>query len=134
MNNTNTPVAEVKVQIRTSPGGEWTDSVDFDPITVPVELTVNDLPHSTDPFNPTVIALSDGIIDAESSFSEHQASMMTDYRLVWSATGELVHALCPVCDDDFIISEGAPGDEFNEGYDAVFCGCDPADSVPEAND
>lgn len=110
------PMAEAKVQFREVGTTEWRDSLDFDPIMIPVESEL-----TTDVFNSTVIAISDAMISAEID------NGLTDYRLVWSDTEIDVKGLCPVCDDVFPVGEGAPGDELNEGYDAVFCGCDPAD-------
>jgi hypothetical protein len=126
MNDTKVhPMAEAKVQVRpfvSPPTGEWHDSLDFDPIMLPVELD-----GLTDAFSPVVISLMDAIIDADSAFSEHRTEAMFEYSVVWSESGHTVKAVCPVCDDVFPLAEGAPGDELNEGYDAVFCGCDPKD-------
>lgn len=121
MNNTPThPMAEAKVQIRTI-GGDWRDSLDFDPLMIPVEdFDASTVPYLTDPFNSTVIGLVDTLIGMD-------CDATTEYNLVWSDSGFSVKANCPVCDDVFPVAEGAPGDELNEGYDAVFCGCDPAD-------
>lgn len=121
MNNTNTPQAEAKVQVRTV-GEDWCDSLDFDPIMIPVESD-----GLTDAFDANVYALTGVILDIEAGFSEHRTDQMTEYNLVWSASGATVKALCPVCDDVFPVAEGAPGDELNEGYDAVWCGCDPTE-------
>lgn len=112
------PYAEAKVQVRTVGETEWRDSLDFDPVEIPVEST-----DTTDVFNEHVIKLIDAILEAD---VEHPTQVL-DYNVVWSETGHTVKGLCPVCDDVFPIAEGAPGDELNEGYDAVFCGCDPAD-------
>lgn len=114
MNNINTPQVEAKVQIRTD-GGDWRDSMDFDPVMIPVESD-----GLTDAFDATVIGLVDTLIGMD-------CDATTEYNLVWSDSGFSVKANCPVCDDVFPVAEGAPGDELNEGYDAVFCGCDPAD-------
>lgn len=122
MNNTNTPQAEVKIQVR-QVGGDWRDSLDFDPIMIPVESD-----GLTDAFDRNVYALTGAILEIEAGFSERRTDQMTEYNLVWSDSGATVKALCPVCDDVFPVAEGAPGDELNEGYDAVFCGCDPKDS------
>lgn len=128
MNNTKVhPMAEVKVQVREM-GGDWRDSLDFDPIVIPVEdfPASAGVPYLTDPFNSTVIGLVDAILRADLE----SPSLMQDreYNVVWSDSGFSVKANCPVCDDVFPIAEGAPGDELNEGYDAVFCGCDPDDN------
>jgi hypothetical protein len=118
--NTNTPEAEAKVQVRVY-GGEWRDSPDFEPVMIPVEdFEASTVPYLTDSFNSNVIGLVDALISLDCPGD-------TEYNLVWSDSGFSVKANCPVCDDVFPVAEGAPGDELNEGYDAVFCGCDPAD-------
>jgi hypothetical protein len=121
MHNTITPDAEVKVQIREMGSDIWRDSIDMDPIMVPVEMRdANGELWLTDVFATNVIRLINAIISADDSGN-------LEYNVVWSETGRTVSGNCPVCDDAFAIAEGAPGDELNEGYDAVFCGCDPAD-------
>lgn len=112
MNNTLThPMAEAKVQVW---DGEtpWRDSLDFDPMMIPMEAD-----GLTDAFNSSVYALSGALIDMDGAAT-------LEYNLVWSDSGATVKAVCPVCDDVFPVAEGAPGDELNEGYDAVWCGCD----------
>lgn len=115
------PMAEAKVQIHTH-GEGWRDSLDFDPVMIPVEDV-----HLTDAFNSTVIGLVEAITSVDSARNT-KGMPDIEYNLVWSATGNTVKANCPVCDDVFPVAEGEPGDEFNEGYDAVWCGgCEPVD-------
>jgi hypothetical protein len=125
MNDTKVhPMAEAKVQVRpinSQSRDEWRDSIDFDPIMLPVELD-----GLTDAFSPVVIGLVDAIIEADTP-AVGTSSPTFEYNVVWSESGHTVKANCPVCDDVFPLAEGAPGDELNEGYDAVFCGCDPED-------
>src|SRR5262245_14203034 len=124
--NTNTPTAEAKVMVRTLPDGEWRDALDFDPVEIPVEaFPAATGPYLTDVFNSTVYGLVDALMEAECGVGTEPS---LEYNLVWSDNGYSVKGTCPVCDDVFCVAEGAPGDELNEGYDAVFCGCDPADT------
>jgi hypothetical protein len=119
--------AEAKVQVRVG-DGPWTDALDFDPVMIPVEdFEASDVPYLTDSFDGTVIGLVSALIDADALYSEHLTDEMREYNLVWSDSGFSVKANCPVCDDVFPVAEGAPGDELNEGFDAVFCGCDAVD-------
>lgn len=123
----NTPSAEAKIQVRdyddtAKTWGAWRDSLDFDPIDIPVEDRGEDgTPLTTDVFNSSVIAVVDALLEVD-------ADVNREYRLVWSDREHPVKGTCPVCDDVFPVGEGAPGDELNEGYDAVWCGCDPADA------
>lgn len=111
--------ATIMVRTRTDAGwSTWTPSLDMDPINIP-DLGA----WTTDPFNEAVYNLVDAIIAADSM----NASPNMETTLAWSESGRVVTAVCPVCDSIFPVAEGAPGDELNEGYDAVFCGCDPAD-------
>lgn len=120
------PTAEAKVLIRNFGSSDWRDCLEIDPVSIPVES--RDL-MTTDVFNSTVIALVDAVIEAEmdeTGFGPKDPSY--DYTIVWSATGREVKGVCPRCDEIFPIAEGVPGDELNEGYDAVWCGgCDPED-------
>lgn len=119
--NSPLPAAEAKIQFRPA-GGVWRDSIDLDPTTLPVEVTGRGgEPLATDVFDSRVIDIVDALIvmDLEADGPS--------YRLVWSVNGHDVRGTCPVCDDVFIVAEGVPGDELNEGYEAVCCGCDPED-------
>jgi hypothetical protein len=98
-------------------GNDYVPSVDVDPISLPTE---ND--GLADVFDADLLGLMDGICAWE-SFDTHST-----YRLVWSDDRSPVRGLCPVCDDVFEVSEGFPGDELNEGHNAVCCGCDPRDA------
>jgi hypothetical protein len=124
-------MAEAKVRVREMNGGDWRDSLSFDPVMIPVEESMADgEPYMTDVFDATVIGLVDAIIAADMFPMSHPLpadSPSLEFDVVWSGNGRSVKGNCPVCDDVFPIAEGAPGDELNEGYDAVFCGCDPAD-------
>lgn len=117
------PIAEAKVQVRNFGTDTWRDSLDFDPVMIPVESL-----DTTDVFNSNVIGLVNAVMEAEINANDFSGAMPNyEYQVVWSATNHPVKGVCPVCDDVFPITEGAPGDELNEGYDAVFCGCDPED-------
>jgi uncharacterized Zn-finger protein len=121
-----TPTAESKVVVRdrnplTKEWSPWRDSFEFDPITLPVEdHNATRTPVLTDTFHSNVIAVVDALVAADQDPN-------VEHQLVWSDSGKTVKGTCPVCDAVFSVSEGYPGDELNEGYDAVFCGCDPAD-------
>lgn len=121
------PKAEAKVQVRDYHTAQktwtpWRDSFNFDPMEIPVEdRDENGTPLTTDVFNSSVFALAGAMLEVDDR-------VMRQYRLVWSDTEYPVKGTCPVCDDVFVVHEGAPGDELNEGYDAVWCGCDPADA------
>jgi hypothetical protein len=91
-------------------------AVDVDPINLPVDAS-----GMADVFDPSLVGLMDAICAWESFDTD------ATYHLVWSSDRTPVRGVCPVCDDVFPVSEGMPGDELNEGYDAVCCGCDPRD-------
>jgi len=114
--------AEAKVVVCDFGTDNWRDALDFDPVMIPVESL-----DTTDVFDSNVIGLMNGLIEAEIEGSGPSGKGPM-YGLVWSATGHPVKGVCPVCDDVFPVSDGAPGDELNEGYDAVCCGCDPRDN------
>lgn len=121
MNDTKVhPMAEAKVRVRTMGSLEWRDSLDFDPVMLSVESG-----WLADAFSPVVIGLVDSVITADTYVCAPAVQTTLEYNVVWSDSGETVKAVCPVCDRVFPIAEGAPGDEWNEGYNAVFCGCDP---------
>lgn len=105
--NENTPVKESKVQVRKEAG--WTDSIDFDPIMLAV-----DHGGMADVFANEVIAVTTAICGL---YNEQ------DYRLVWSDSLRRVFGVCPSCDTEFPVDEGGAGDELNEGFIAVWCGC-----------
>lgn len=118
--------AEAKVQVRdydtdTRAWGPWRDSLDFDPMEIPIEdAGQGGTPLTTDVFDSTVITVVGALMEVDQDVNR-------EYTLVWSASQHPIKGTCPVCDDVFPVAEGAPGDELNEGYDAVWCGCDPAD-------
>lgn len=105
---------------------EWRDCLDIDPIEIPVESPDLD---TTDVYNKRVMDLVSAVMDADSAFSEHRTNRMQEYDIVWTETNRSVKGVCPCCDDVFPIAEGAPGDTLNEGFDAVWCGCE--DDSPE---
>jgi hypothetical protein len=111
------PKAEAKVVFRIAPTEPWRDSVDFDPITIPVEDV-----HMTDVFDEGLVCLAEAIVDAEC-----EALIPWEYMLVWSADDQPVKGTCPVCDQVFIVSEGFPHDVPDGagpfGPRAVQCGC-----------
>lgn len=111
--NHNTPTREATVMLVVGKA-DWTIVPNVDLIVLPVDCSA-----LADVFDSGLIGLVDALItwDALDSTGE--------YVLVWSGTHEMVKGVCPVCDDVFPVSEGFPGDELNEGYDAVCCGCDP---------
>jgi len=118
--NARLPEAEAKVVVREFGTEDWRDSLDFDPIMLPVES-----PETTDVFYGPLMDLMHTMIEHETQ--EFRIPTSPEYGLVWSDTGHPVKGVCPVCDDIFPVSDGAPGDELNEGYEAVCCGCDPRD-------
>lgn len=132
MNNLNTRTAEAKIQVRIGDtDSEWCDSLDFDPINIPVEDSdpKDGIPLVTDAFDATVIGLLDAMIAADTlPMNDPQSRVPFDYNIVWSGSGRSVKAVCPVCDDVFILSEGCLPDTDLPDLDAVSCGCDPADS------
>lgn len=117
----NTPTREAKVMMVTT--GGMVNFMEIDPIDLPVDSA-----GLADVFHPGLIGLMDALLDADAAFSEHQTNTMAEYVLVWSDDETMVKGTCPVCDDFFPVSEGFPGDELNEGYEAVCCGCDPDDN------
>jgi len=112
--NAHLPKAEAKVVVRNLGEDTWRDSMDFDPITLPVENA--DL-LTTDVYDSGVMRLVDAIIEAET-----ETPLTLEYMLVWCATGRAVKGVCPICDDIFIVSEGFTNDTF-DGNAAVQCGC-----------
>lgn len=92
-------------------------SLDFDPITLPVEMSGHGL--MVDVFNADVMRLIDSVIELET----RPDSLDFTYSLVWSDGYSDVRGMCPLCDQPFPVVEGAPGDEHNEGVRAVTCGC-----------
>lgn len=117
--NARLPQAEAKVVVRDFGTEIWRDSTDFDPIMLPIES-----PETTDVFYGPLMDLMSSLIDAEVGAAEWPSTKRPVYGLVWSDTNHAVKGVCPVCDDLFPVSEGALGDELNEGYEAVCCGCD----------
>lgn len=122
--------AEAKVQVRDFGTETWRDSIDFDPVEIPVEG-----PNTTDVFNSNVIGMVSALIEAETDGDSFTVTgPRFEYQLVWSGNGNPVMGVCPVCDRSFPVSEGAPGDELNEGFDAVFCGCTDEDAEVDFSD
>jgi hypothetical protein len=111
-----TPVHEATVEVTRIGDADSKPSADVDPINLPVDSS-----GMVDVFDANLIGLMDAICAWES------IDTAVTYRLVWSDDRKPVRGVCPVCDDVFEVSEGFPGDELNEGYDAVCCGCDPRD-------
>jgi hypothetical protein len=116
---TMTNMVEANIKVRRMGTDAWLDSIDMDPV-----MITRGTDGLANPFEAVVIRLVDAIISADTG----NDAMNLEYNVVWSDNGWSVKANCPVCDDVFPIAEGAPGDELNEGHDAVFCGCDPRDS------
>lgn len=114
-NNAALPKAEAKVVVRDFGTEAWRDALDFDPVTIPVEMRDMD---TTDVYDSTVMSLVTSIIEAETDGSQ----VRFEYMLVWSATGHPVKGVCPICDGVFIVSEGFTNDTF-DGNAAVQCGC-----------
>ena len=122
------PTAEAKVVVRNFGTETWRDSLEFDPIMLPVENSSPvQGPYTTDVFADSVMTIVSAISDAE--MRDFDINGSPEYGLVWSATGYPVKGTCPVCDDVFPVSEGTGvmGD-----YDAVSCGCEDED--PEVVD
>lgn len=117
------PTAEAKVQIKDFGSDTWRDSLDFDPVEIPVESA-----DTTDVFNSGVINLVNAVMEAEIDADGFSGAMPSyDYQIVWSASGLPVLGMCPVCDESFPVSEGVTGEEYDEG-NSVWCGgCDPQD-------
>lgn len=109
------PKAEAKVVVRDFGTDAWRDSLDFDPVEIPVETPTV---FTTDVYDPTVMGLVTSIIEAEVA----EGHPKFEYMLVWSETGRAVKGVCPECDDVFIVSEGFTNDTF-DGSAAVMCGC-----------
>lgn len=107
------PYAEAKIQVRDFGTETWRDSLDFDPVEIPVEDT-----SITDVYDSMVMNLVTAIIEAEIETDRPKF----EYMLVWSKTGHAVKGVCPECDDVFIVSEGFTNDTF-DGKAAVMCGC-----------
>lgn len=119
----NLPHAEAKIQVCNFGTENWRDSLDFDPVMLPVEDT-----NTTDVFSSRVTALMNGLIAAETDADGFSGPMPKYvYRLVWSRSDDPVKGVCPVCDEQFIISEGMIGDGYDEGDNAVWCGCTDED-------
>jgi hypothetical protein len=113
------PTAEAKVVVRNFGTEDWRDALDFDPISLPVEAA--DL-NTTDVFNPSLIGLVSALVEAETgNFGTNGPG--PEYDVVWSDTNRSVKGCCPLCDDVFPVAEGYPGDELNEGVNALCCGC-----------
>ena len=112
------PHRDAIVKISRDDERTWTTVESIRPLTLDVESDG----EMADVFQPTLGGLMDSLVLWESMDSS------ASYRLVWSDTGYMVRGVCPVCDDVFPVSEGFSGDEANEGYEAVCCGCNPADN------
>lgn len=119
------PKAEAKVQVLI-PGRDWKDSLDFDPVMLPVEDT-DQLggPHTTDVFDACVLQISEDMHAANRPNWQH--------RLVWSATEQPVLGTCPDSDDLFPIDEGVPIMVEDQGpgvggVAALGCGCRDEDA------
>lgn len=112
-----TPTREAIVLVTTN-GSALTPHVEIDPIMLPVDSA-----GMADVFDSGLI----GLMDAMCTWESMTGGMETGFQVVWTAGHELVRGVCPVCDDVFTVSEGFPGDQLNEGYEAVCCGCDPRD-------
>lgn len=106
------PKLEAVVQVRLPRQG-WKISLDIDPILIPVELGLRGRTVA-DVYDPSLIGLIDGLAALDDT--------PTEYRLVWSAGFAPVLGMCPLCDLPFPVSDGFPGDELNEGVNAVCCG------------
>lgn len=114
------PKAEAKVQVQ-PPGQGWKDSLDFDPIMLPVETTGRDgAPISTDVFDSSVHTIVESMREADNG--------TWGYRLVWSRTVQPVLGQCPDCDTTFPVDEGVPIVVEDQGPGiggvvALGCGC-----------
>jgi hypothetical protein len=93
---------------------DFVPCLDVDPIMIPVDCS-----GIADVFDFGLLVLMDSICTWEAE------DVTADYRLVWSDTRKPVIGVCPMCDDFFEVAEGFPGDEEEDGYEAVICGCDP---------
>jgi hypothetical protein len=117
------PKAEAKVVIRDLSTTDWRDSLDFDPVSIPIESR-----DTTDVFDSTVMNVVEAINEAEMVPGHNIPSTTLEYMLVWSSNGHPVKGVCPRCDDPFTVSEGFPH-ELPDSQDAisptmaVICGC-----------
>lgn len=113
------PKAEAKVVVRNFGTEIWRDSLDFDPITIPVEFGTNAGPLCTDVFDPAVMTIVEALVEAETD------SMTFEYMLVWADSEYAVKGTCPMCDDTFPVSEGFTTDIAGDPdvTCAVVCGC-----------
>lgn len=110
------PKAEAKMQVRMFGTDVWRDALEMDPFYLPVESYISGSGAAlTDGFDATVL----GLVDMICALDDNKV----EYNLVWSDSGFSVKANCPLCDDVFPLAEGFPGDELNEGVNAVCCGC-----------
>lgn len=108
----NLPNREAMIQFR-HPNMEWRNSLDMDPVQLPVEATPFGL--LVDVFDANLLGLVDLLCALDNG--------PTEYRLVWSDGEDDVRGMCPLCHMPFPVAEGAPGDIHNEGVNAVTCGC-----------
>lgn len=108
------PKREAIVVWQSTSGKAWRECLDIDPILVPVEMCTSGL--MADVFDPFLLGLMDGLCVLDDS-------SQVRYKLVWSDGWADVMGMCPLCDKPFPVFEGVPGDEFNEGVNAITCGC-----------
>lgn len=116
---------EAIVQVRRNGTDNWVNSFDLDSLYIP--RLDNGL---ADVYDETVMNLVDSILVADTSPTNlgPDFGVLFRYRVIWADTRDEVSGSCSVCGQAFLIAEGAPADELNEGVRAlVFCGCADAD-------
>lgn len=107
-------MAEAKILVTVD--GKTCDSVDFDPVMIPVVEYVpgTEIPYLTDVTNPGLVRLINAVIEAEMDSD----LIGRTHALVWSDCGFHVQGYCVDCDDAFVVVEGMPA-----GDDGIVCGC-----------
>lgn len=117
--------AEAKVMFRNTGTTDWRDSLDFDPITLPVTAFQpgTRIPALTDSAEDAVMSLVEGLELAEADSDDTR-----EYSAVWSDCGFAVKAVCPECGDVFEVADGWIQDfdtsgNGESGITALHCGC-----------
>lgn len=112
-------LAEAKVLVRKTGTEDWRDSLDFDPVEIPVKewQPLTRIPALTDGEDRLVVDLVEAMEAAA-----HDSADTLEFIAVWSDCGFEVKAVCVACRTHFPISEGWILD-FDSDGDALHCGC-----------